>query len=109
MFGHKPSTEAHSPSEAGDHPELDDSDFLDADGIQIHQSLIGSLQWCISLGRFDIAFAVMTMSAFWTAPRVGHLEHLKRICGYLLKMKDFKICFRMHQPDYSDLSSTLQD
>ena len=41
--------------EKGDHPELDDSELLDAEGIQQYQSLIGSLQWAISFTRFDIS------------------------------------------------------
>ena len=42
-----------SPLEPGDHPELDDTELLDDDGIRQYHSLIGSLQWAISLGRFD--------------------------------------------------------
>ena len=64
MFGEKPSAKMYSPLEKGDHPELDDSELLDAEGVQQYQSLIGSLQWAISLGRFDIATAVMSMSSF---------------------------------------------
>ena len=51
MFGEKPSQRFQAPLEAGDHPELDTSELLDADGIQKYQSLIGSLQWAISIGR----------------------------------------------------------
>ena len=109
MFGEKPSTSAQSPLEHGDHPELDDSELLDPERVQKYQSLIGSLQWCISLGRFDIGCAVMSMSSFRSAPCVGHLNHLKRICGYLVKMKDLKICFRTHEPDYSDVPEYTQD
>ena len=43
MFGEKPSAKMYSPLEKGDHPELDDSELLDAIGIQNYQSLIGSL------------------------------------------------------------------
>jgi len=68
MFGEKPSAKMYSPLEKGDHPELDDSELLDAEGIQQYQSLIGSLQWAISLGRFDIATAVMSMSSFRVLP-----------------------------------------
>ena len=50
-----------SPIEPGDHPELDNSNLLDVEGIQKYQSIIGSLQWAISLGRFDIATAVMML------------------------------------------------
>ena len=97
------------PLDQNDHPELDDSEFLDEEGIQQYQSLIGMLQWTISLGRYDIACAVMTMSSFRAAPRVGHLERLKRICGYLVKMQEFKIRFRTHLPNFSDLSPDVQD
>ena len=75
----------------------------------ISQSLIGVLQWTISLGRFDIATAVMTMSGFRTAPRVGHLERLKRVCGYLTKMKHGFIRVRTNLPDYSDLHASQYD
>ena len=51
----------------------------------------------------------MTMSAFCVAPRIGHLERLKRIVGYLAKMQDFKLRFRTHLPDFSDLNDDIQD
>ena len=71
----------YSPLEKGDHPELDYSDLLELPAIQNYQSLIESLQWATSLGRFDIATAVMTMSGFRSALRKGHLNRVKRICG----------------------------
>ena len=77
-----------SPLNKGDHPELDTSELLEPEDVQRYQSLIGGLQWAISLGRFDIATAVMSMSSFRAAPRIGHLDRVKRIVGYLLKMKD---------------------
>ena len=42
MFGSKPK-HASSPLEKGDHPEIDESDFLDEQGTQNYQSLIGAL------------------------------------------------------------------
>ncbi len=104
MFGSKPkTTKAMSPLAKGDHPEVDDSTFLDETGIRQYQSLIGQLQWAISLGRFDIAVAVMTMSSFRSAPREGHLERLKTICGYLSKMRHGTIRIRTELPDYSEI------
>jgi hypothetical protein len=76
-----------SPLEKGDHPELDDTPFLEADGIQDYQSVIGSAQWAISLGRLDIQTAVMTLSSFQSAPRIGHLERAKRVVRYLVRFK----------------------
>ena len=62
MFGYKPKTsKITSPLVKGDHPEIDDSPFLGDKEIQQYQSLIGQFQWAISLGRFDIAVAIMTM------------------------------------------------
>ncbi len=94
MFGSKPRTnKITSPLVKGDHPEIDDSAFLEEEGIQQYQLLIGQLQWAISLGRFDIAVAItMTMSAtmmsaFRSAPRKGHLNRVERICDYLSKMR----------------------
>ena len=109
MFGNKPKLNVLSPLEKGDHPELDTSELLDPTGVQKYQSVIGSLQWAISLGRLDIAAAVMTLSSFRSAPRKGHLERAQRICGYLAKMKHAVIRFRVDEPDYSDVPDNEYD
>ena len=49
IFGRKPKYNVPYPLEKGDHLELDNSDYLDYDGIAIYQSMIGSLQWVVSL------------------------------------------------------------
>ena len=68
MFGEKPSAKMYLPLEKGDHPELNNSELLDAEGIQQYQSLNGSLQRAIFLGRFDIATSVMSMSSIRVLP-----------------------------------------
>jgi hypothetical protein len=40
----------------------------------VYQSMIGALQWMVTIGRLDITTAVMTMSEFRVAPRTGHSE-----------------------------------
>ena len=102
MFGTAPK-EFSSPLENNDHPELDTTEELDEIGIKKYQSLIGSLQWAVSLARIDITTAVMTMSGFRAAPRKGHLERVKRIYGYLSKFKHATIRVRTEEPDYSDI------
>ena len=109
IYGTKPKHTYSSPLEKGDHPECDTSRLLDPEEITQYQSLVGQAQWAISLGRFDIATAVMTMSSFRSAPRVGHLERMKRICGYLTRMKDACIRFRTGLPDYSDVTVPTYD
>ena len=101
IFGEHPKARYSSPLEGGDHPEIDTTDLLDAEGIKHYQSLIGILQWLVTLGRLDIATAVMTMSSFRTAPRVGHLNRLKRMFGYVVKMKHATSRFRVTSPDHS--------
>lgn len=64
-------------------------------------SIVGSLQWSLSLGRIDIGVAVMTMSHFRISPRKGHLERLKRIYSYLQHLKKSSIKFNVELPDYS--------
>ena len=109
LFGMKPNTSVTSPLEKGDHPELDTSELCSMDQIVQYQSMIGALQWIVTIGRFDIHSAVMTMSGFRMAPRIGHLNRLRRIYGYLLKMKYASIRVRTEEPDYSDLPDNSYD
>ena len=103
FFGEKPKLNVWSPLEKGDNPELDNTELLDHEGIAQYQSIIGSLQWAISLGRFDIATATMSLSSYRSSPRKGHLERAKRIVCYLLRFSEGTIRFRTGIPDYSDL------
>jgi hypothetical protein len=49
MYGEQPKMYVF-PLEKGDHPELDATLELSEDRIKQYQSLIGSLQWLITLG-----------------------------------------------------------
>jgi hypothetical protein len=90
LYGEKP-RKASSPLEQNDHLEMDDSPFLGQDETQQFQSLIGAMQWAVSIRRLDIAIAVMSLSSFRTMPRRGHLKRAKRIYGYLPKIKEARI------------------
>jgi hypothetical protein len=87
----------------GDRPEIDTSDELGPDNIKVYHSRIGTLQWAVSLGRFDIQTATMTMSRLRSAPRKGYLERLKRMNGYLRRFKSAAIWVRTEEPDFSAL------
>ena len=63
------------------HPELDESPLCEE--VSKYKSLIGSANWIITLGRFDIAFAMSTRSRFTMAPREGHFQAMERVFGYL--------------------------
>lgn len=110
MFGEKPSMKGcSSPLEKNDHPELDDSDLCDAEEVKQYQSIVGSLQWAVSLGRIDITTAVMTLSRFRSIPRKGHLVRAKRVVAYLRKMSDACIRIRTHEPDFSAIPLAKYD
>jgi Reverse transcriptase (RNA-dependent DNA polymerase) len=72
-----------SPMEQSYHPEEDQSALLNPRQSSVYRSLIGSANWIVTLGRFDIAYTVNTMSRFSMAPREGHFEALLRMFGYL--------------------------
>ena len=80
---------------------MDTTIEISIDDTKKYQSLIGALQWVMTLGRFDIATAAMTLSSFRAAPRQGHLERAQRIYGYLCKMNGAAIRFRTITPNYS--------
>ena len=79
---------------------MDDSELLGSTEITLFQSHIGSLQWCVTIRRFDIATAVMTMSRYRAAPCRCHLERTKRMIGYLHKYKTGAIRIRTGVPNY---------
>ena len=72
MFKEK-ARKSRPPLEGGDHPELDTSELCDEHQTKQFQTLIGQLQWLISLGHFDIAVHIMTLSSFRAQPSKGHL------------------------------------
>ena len=59
------------------------------------------LQWAVTLGRVDIMCATMPMGVFWAQPRIGHMDRLKRIFGFLRRHKKSAVKFRTGMPDYS--------
>jgi hypothetical protein len=67
IFGALPK-EWTSPIDKDDHPELDTSKELLIEGIAHYQSLIGSFQWAVLLGLYDIHCPTMTMQKICFAP-----------------------------------------
>jgi hypothetical protein len=108
LFGEKPK-HFHSPLESNDHPELDTSQFCGEKDTKIYQSLIGALQWIISLGRLDICVHVMSLSSFRVQPRTGHLRRVKRIYGYISKFKHATIRYLTGIPEMKDIKFEEHD
>ena len=102
MFGELP-RKYKSPLDHGDHPELDTSPLLEPEDVAKYHSMIGALQWLVSLGRFDVLSATVTLSRFRAEPREGHLARAKHVYGYIRSQPDGAIRVRTGLPDYSEL------
>ena len=74
-------------------PEIDDSPLLSEDEVAKYRMLIGTGQWVISLGRFDVMYAVVSMARYSSAPREGHTKAMLRVFGYLKAYMKGKIVF----------------
>ena len=109
MFKQDPPKNMRKPLDKNDHPELDDTELLTGESIQHYLTMVGQLQWLVTLGRFDIHAQVTTMSRFRSALRKGHLKRLQRIYGYVLTTKHYSTRYRTEEPDYSYLPNMKYD
>jgi hypothetical protein len=82
---HRTLQKKNVPMSSNAHPELDSSEPLDEDGIRQYQKIIGIGQWLVVAGRFDINYAISSLSRYAAAPRKGHLEMAEEVLGYLKK------------------------
>jgi len=51
FYGQKVVGKYTSPLAENDHPEPDPTEFVEDDGVQKYQSMIGLLQWLVSIAR----------------------------------------------------------
>jgi len=73
--------------------------MLNEEGIKHFQHIIGVSQWLVTAGRFDISYAVTSLSRFSASPREKHLEYAVKIFKYLKKfsIKGYTIDSIPHQ------------
>ena len=90
-------------------PELDDSDLCDEENISKYRSLVGSANWVITLGRFDVAYAVNTLAKYMSAPRTGHFKAMLRVFGYLLKYPKGRIIIDPSDHRTPELTEDITD
>ena len=57
-----------SPLPDGYHPEIDTLPLLVGSEVTKYRMLIGSLNWAITLGRFDVYYVACTMGRYQIAP-----------------------------------------
>ena len=88
---------------------MDTSDLCDEEGMATYQTMIGQIQWVVALGRIDVFVACMTMSRWRAALRIGHLERVKFIYGYLYKFEAGYCRVETDEPDLSHLPEPAYD
>ena len=98
-----------SPENPDYHPELDETDFLPNDGISKYRMMIGSLNWVVTLGRFDLCHATHAMARYANAPREGHMNAMRRIFGYLRNYAKLAITYDARMPDLSLYTPSVYD
>ena len=80
------------------HPGLNDTPLVPPEKISLYQSLLGSANWSIILGRFDINYAINTLSRYLMAPDEGNIKAVCRVFGYLSYKHKGKILIDSNQP-----------
>ena len=83
-------------------PELDETPLLALDDVSKYRMLVGSGQWVILLGRFDVMHAVVSLSRYNAAPREGHFKAMMRVFGYLKGYIKGKIIFDTNHMNIED-------
>eukprot|EP00543_Licmophora_paradoxa_P007043 CAMPEP_0202454780 /NCGR_PEP_ID=MMETSP1360-20130828/12436_1 /ASSEMBLY_ACC=CAM_ASM_000848 /TAXON_ID=515479 /ORGANISM="Licmophora paradoxa, Strain CCMP2313" /LENGTH=71 /DNA_ID=CAMNT_0049074187 /DNA_START=191 /DNA_END=406 /DNA_ORIENTATION=+ len=65
-----------NPMDPNHHPEIDDSNFLMEDDVSKYRMMVGSLDWLITLGRYDIQYVKVKSSVarHMMIPREGHMH-----------------------------------
>ena len=98
-----------APLRSGYWPETDDSAELKADGLQYNQELIGVLRWIFELGWVNILLETLLMSAHLALPRIGHLDQVVHMFGYLKLNPKRKTEFDAAHPSIDERRSKKYD
>ena len=61
------------------HPELDEGPFLVGDNISKYRTMVGSLNWLVTLGRHDIMYSANTLHQIGTNRLLQLLQDSNRI------------------------------
>jgi hypothetical protein len=95
-------SKCNTPFVTGYHPSEDVSKEMDAEGVQYYQELIGVLRWAVELGCVDMLLEVALLSSHLALPRVGHLQQVYHIFGYLKRSPRRRLFFDPGYPKISE-------
>ena len=95
-------SKCNTPFMTGYHPKEDTTKELDTEGMRYYQELIGVLRWAIELGRVDMLLEVSLLSSHLSLPRVGNLQQVYHIFGYLKRSPRRRLFFDPDHPKISE-------
>jgi hypothetical protein len=98
-----------TPMSSNYRPELDYTPFLDDKVANYYMELIGILWWIVELGRMDIMIDVSLLSSYTMQPRMGHLDEVFHIFGYLKRNKRATIVFDASHVAWNEASFEKHD
>ena len=75
------------------HAELDTSPFVSPLMATKYRGMIGSANWLVTLGRYDVAFATNCLARYSMSPREGHYKAMRAVLGYLKNNPNGRIVF----------------
>ena len=75
---------------------------MNAGGLHTYQELIGILRWDIDIGRIDILLEVSMLSSHLALPRIGRLQAVYRIFGYIKQVTKQRLYFDPKKPIISE-------
>ena len=82
-----------TPTSTSYHPSKDITSEMNTKGLHTYQELIRILRWAIEIGRIDILLEVSLLSSHLELPRIGHLQSVYRIFGYLKHVPKRRLYF----------------
>ena len=91
-----------TPMSTGYHPSEDVTREMDAEGFHTYQELIGILRWAIKTGRIAILLEVSLLSSHLALPRIGRLQEVYWIFGYLKQVTKRRLYFEPKKPIISE-------
>mmetsp|Transcript_25131 Transcript_25131/g.35992 ORF Transcript_25131/g.35992 Transcript_25131/m.35992 type:complete len:151 (-) Transcript_25131:753-1205(-) len=85
------------------HPELDTSNFLSDEYIEMYKSYIGIIRWSVEIGRINLVHACSLMSRFINAPREDQLTKVLGIFSYIKKHQQSRLVFDDRTRNWSNV------
>ena len=91
-----------TPMSTSYYPSEDVTREMNAKGLHTYQELIRIRGWEIEIRRIDILLEVSLLSSHLAFPRIGHLQAVYRIFGYLKQVPKRRLYFDPKKPIISE-------